>query len=103
MILIYTTFPDKDLAQTIAETLIESRLVACANIFAPHRSVYRWDGEIQNDEETAMILKTTQEKWDAVRTMLEELHPYETPCILALPVQAGAEAFLNWVQKEITE
>jgi periplasmic divalent cation tolerance protein len=102
VIFLYTTWPDAEKAEAAARAAIAGRLAACANILAPVRSIYRWQGELERAEETPMTLKTTGEAAPALRRMLVEMHPYDVPCILALPVAAELSHpdFLGWVQDE---
>ncbi|WP_457591314.1 divalent-cation tolerance protein CutA [Geoglobus sp.] len=93
---IYVTFPDEDSARKIAKHLLESRLVACVN-FWKINSMYWWEGEIQDDGEVAMILKTRAENYSKVREEIRKLHPYTTPCICALNVEEGNPEFLRWI------
>lgn len=101
-ILVYTIFPNAGEARAIAAKAIESKLAACANIFAPHESLYFWDGAVQNDQETAMILKTIPEKFEDLKTLIVTAHSYECPCIVALPVTDGHKPFLDWVEQNVT-
>jgi periplasmic divalent cation tolerance protein len=102
VILLYTTWPDAEKAQAAGEAAVAARLAACVNVFAPIRSIYRWEGEIERAEETPMTLKSTAEAAPALRRLLIEMHPYDLPCILAWPVSAGLSHpdFLAWVQAE---
>ena len=102
VILLYTTWPDAEKAQAAGEAAVTARLAACVNIFAPIRSIYRWDGEIERAEETPMTLKSTAEAVPALRRLLIGMHPYDLPCILAWPVSSelSHQDFLAWVQQE---
>ncbi|MEE2566169.1 divalent-cation tolerance protein CutA [Hyphobacterium marinum] len=100
--LIYTTWPDAALAENAAHTLLEERLIACANIFPAGRSVFRWEGEVQAEAETVMILKTGAGRASAVRDRVSALHPYDTPAIVGIPALDGATCanFAAWVVAE---
>jgi len=100
--MLYTTWPDVERARQAAETLLEQRLIACANILGQSQSLYHWEGRIQNEPEIIALFKTTQALSPRVRDALMTLHPYEEPCILALPVQSEASApgFLQWLSRE---
>jgi periplasmic divalent cation tolerance protein len=96
---VYITASSRDEADKIACMLIEEHLAACANIFPGVLSVYRWQGKIERAEECAIIAKTTSDKFVALQKRVKELHSYECPCIVAWPIVAGSEAFLEWVKK----
>lgn len=95
---ILSTLPP-DHADRIAEALVGERLVACVNLTGV-RSIYRWEGAVQRDEEVLAIIKTTRERIEAVKARLRELHPYQVPELLALPVADGLPAYLDWVRTE---
>lgn len=87
-------------AETIAEALVGERLVACANIFQPHRSVYCWDGAVQSGQEIAVIFKTTKDRFEAVEARIKALHSYDVPCIVSMPVAQAHAPFLQWIETE---
>lgn len=97
--LIYTTWPDAESAEAAARAAVEQGLAACANILPGATSVFRWEGAIQRETETVMLLKTTAENAHALRDALTAHHPYDTPAIVALDVDADASGarFLEWV------
>ena len=97
---LYITCPDREEAQKIATALVERRLVACANICAPHEAIYQWKGKVESAQETAVILKTRGDLFNDVKEAVLKLHSYETPCIVALPIEKGHPAFLQWIQAE---
>ena len=97
VIVVFSTFPNEDKAAEIARTLVSEGLAACANLVPPVRSIYRWQGELCDERETLAILKTTRERFDALRDRLVALHPYEVPEVIALPVEAGHPPYLDWV------
>ena len=99
-IMIYMTASSREEASTIAKDLVEKRLVACANIFEPHSSVYWWEDKVEQAEEVAVIFKTWEELFEKVKEAILELHSYDCPCIVTLPVQQGYEPFLQWIEKE---
>lgn len=96
------TCPSRDVARQIAHTLVEERLVACVNIVDGVTSVYRWEGAVQEDAELLLIAKTTEEKLAALRERLPQLHPYSVPELLALRVDSGLPAYLQWVSDSVT-
>lgn len=102
-LILYTTWPDAETAQAVAAEAVAERLAACANVFAPMVSVYRWEGAVEQAAETAMTLKTTAAAAPALRDLILARHPYELPCVLAMNVDAACSsaAFLDWVMSEI--
>jgi periplasmic divalent cation tolerance protein len=99
-LLVLTNLPDLPAAQKLADALIEQRVAACVNILAPCRSVYRWQGKVQHDEEQPMLIKTTEERYAALEAAIRAGHPYELPEIVALPIERGLPAYLDWVAAE---
>lgn len=101
-LLVFTNLPDRAAAEKLAETLIGQRLAACVNILAPCRSVYRWKDAVQNEEEHPMLIKTTAERYAALEKAIRAAHPYELPEIVAVPIERGLPAYLEWVAAETT-
>jgi periplasmic divalent cation tolerance protein len=99
-LLVLTNLPDRAAAERIADLLVEQRLAACVNVLAPCRSVYRWKGALQRDEEHPLLIKTTSERYAALEQALRAAHPYELPEIVALPIERGLPAYLEWVAAE---
>jgi len=99
-LLVFTNLPDRASAERLADLLLEQRLAACVNILAPCRSVYRWKGALQHDEEHPMLVKTSAERYPALEQALREGHPYELPEIIAVPIERGLPAYLDWVAAE---
>jgi periplasmic divalent cation tolerance protein len=99
-LLVLTNVPERAVAERLAGMLVEQRLAACVNILAPCRSVYRWRGAVQHDEEHPMLIKTTAERYAALEQALRAAHPYELPEIIAFPVGSGLSAYLEWVAAE---
>ncbi len=97
VIVVFSTFPSEDKAADIARTLVSEQLCACVNLVPPVRSIYRWQGQICDERETLAIIKTTRERFDALRERLIELHPNEVSEVIALPVEAGHPPYLDWV------
>lgn len=94
-IFIYVTYEKEIDAQIISEQLVKEKLIACANIHKI-QSLYQWKGEVVKAEEWVSILKTKDENWEIVRDRVEEIHPYDIPCISKLPVQANLN-YANWI------
>jgi len=101
-LLVLTNLPDRAAAEKLADALIQKRVAACVNILAPCRSVYRWKGAVQHDEEHPVLIKTTRESYAALEAAIREAHPYELPEIVAVPIERGLPAYLDWVAAETT-
>jgi periplasmic divalent cation tolerance protein len=99
-LLVLTNLPDRAAAERLAGELIEKRLAACVNILAPCRSVYRWKGKVQHDEEHPMLVKTTDERYPALEAAIRAGHPYELPEVIAVRIERGLPAYLDWVAAE---
>lgn len=99
-LLVLTNVPERALAERIADLLVEQKLAACVNILAACRSVYRWKGAVQHDEEHPLLIKTTAERYPALEAALRAAHPYELPEIVAVPLERGLPAYLEWVAAE---
>lgn len=97
VLLVISTFPDAETAQRIATELVTAKLAACANILPAVQSIYRWKGALENATETMAFFKTTRARYAAVEEQLRALHPYETPEIVAFPVENGLADHLSWV------
>jgi periplasmic divalent cation tolerance protein len=98
--LVFTNLPDRASAERLADLLLEQRLAACVNILAPCRSVYRWKDAVQHDEEHPLLIKTSAERYAALEQALRQGHPYELPEIIAVPIERGLPAYLDWVAAE---
>lgn len=96
---VYVTCPDMDTAERIARTLLEQRLVACANLFSI-TSLYRWEGAVREGAEVAMFLKTRRALVPRVEAAVRASHPYEVPCIVAFDLAGGHAPYLAWVDAE---
>lgn len=97
---ILVTAPPGDAGERIARDLVESGLAACVNRLPGIRSVYRWQGAVHDDAEELLIIKTSRERVDAVVARVREIHPYEVPEVVALPVEAGSAPYLAWVLEQ---
>lgn len=95
--LIYVTTASSDEAVRIAEAVLTERLAACANILDGVTSIFHWEGRLCRENEVVLILKTTDEKTDSLTARIRELHSYECPCIVVLPIEGGNPAFLEWL------
>ncbi|MFP6727869.1 MAG: divalent-cation tolerance protein CutA [Alphaproteobacteria bacterium] len=101
-VLLYLTCANKDEAKTIARTLIDERLIACANILGKMTSVYRWEGTVVEDEEIAVLLKTRRDMATRATERVKELHSYDLPCVVGLPIQGGNPDFIGWLNCEVS-
>lgn len=95
--LVLTTLPNSDAAVALARSVVEERLAACANILPAVRSIYQWEGKVQDENEVLVLLKTRQPLFEPLKLRILELHPYEVPEVLALPVEQGHAAYLEWI------
>lgn len=99
--LVYITLGDKTEAKQMGMVLVESRLVACVNIIDQMRSLYWWEGQIQEDQETILIAKTTENNLPALKEKVNALHSYECPCIVCLPVTDGNGPYMAWIREQV--
>lgn len=99
-LVVFITVPDRAEADRIADTLVGERLAACVNILGPIRSVYRWEGKVAHDEELLLVIKTTRPRYAALEARVLEIHPYQTPEVIALPIEQGSAAYLGWIRTE---
>ena len=100
--LVYMTTGDKEEARAIGKALIKSNLAACVNIIDSMNSLYRWEGKLQDDQETILIAKTTQEKIEDLKKKVVSIHSYDCPCILTFPVSDGHAPFMTWIKDQVT-
>ena len=96
-VLVLTTLPTDADGAAFARTLVEEHLAACVNLLAPMESIYRWDGNIETETERQLVIKTTRERVAALWDRVRELHPYDVPEFLVLPIVDGNDAYLRWV------
>ena len=101
-VLLYLTCANRDEVKTIARTLIDERLIACANILGKMTSVYRWEGTVVEDEEIAVLLKTRRDMAARATERVKELHSYDLPCVVGLPIQGGNLDFIGWLNCEVS-
>lgn len=99
-LLALTTVPDEATGRDIARALVEKRLAACVTVTAAAASVYRWRGKICEEAERVLLIKTRSELFPALEEALRSLHPYEVPELIALPVERGSKAYLDWLRTE---
>jgi len=100
-IVVFITAPEEDEAERIAHALVEERLAGCVNIVKNIRSIYSWEGKIEDEGEVLMVVKTQEGLFDRLSKKVKELHSYTVPEIIALPIAHGSEEYLKWL-KEVT-
>lgn len=96
-----TTCPDMDVADTIAAALVEEGLAACVNILPGARSVYEWQGKLKKEQELVLLIKSTGNRLAALEARLLELHPYELPELIVVPVIGGLAPYLSWIETQL--
>lgn len=96
VMIVLTNLPDAESAERVAQALVEERLAACVNILAPCRSVYRWQGAIERADEVPLLIKTAQDRFEALARRIVALHPYDVPEILAWRPDAGWPPYASW-------
>jgi periplasmic divalent cation tolerance protein len=101
-IVVLTTLSSEEEALSLVRKLLDRRLVACGTMFPGARSLYRWQGRIADEREVIVLLKTRAARLDMLKAAFGELHPYKVPELLALPVEAGLEKYLEWIDGETT-
>jgi periplasmic divalent cation tolerance protein len=98
VIFVYITMNSLDEARRIGRALVEERLAACVNLIGGMASIYRWQDAVEEAQEVVMIAKTRADLFDRLETRVKELHSYDCPCIVALPVSAGHAPYLEWIR-----
>ncbi|MDB4905659.1 MAG: CutA1 divalent ion tolerance protein [Gemmatimonadetes bacterium] len=101
-IVVLTTVASDEEAAKLVRALLERRLIACGTMFPGARSMYRWQGKIADEKEVVIMLKTRSARLDSLRSAFAELHPYKVPELLAMPVAAGLDKYLDWISGETT-
>ncbi|MCJ8276460.1 MAG: divalent-cation tolerance protein CutA [Bdellovibrionales bacterium] len=101
VILFYVTVPSVKVGQNIAKELLDKRLIACANILPAHNAIYKWEGELKNESEHIMIIKTHRQHQLPVETQIKVLHPYDCPCILTLRSSQANPEFAQWIESQV--
>ncbi len=97
---VLVTAPDDETAARLAREVVGSRLAACVNVLGAVRSIYRWEGRVEDEGEVLMVIKTRADRCDALAQRIGELHPYDVPEVLALPAVGGSAGYLDWVRAE---
>lgn len=99
-IVIYCTVPNKKEGKEIARALVHNKLVACVNILDKMESIFSWDGELCEEKEALLIIKTKSELFDAVKVAIQKLHSYTVPEVIAMPIVEADETYLKWIAHE---
>ncbi len=99
--LVLCTCPDEEAAINIAENLVAQRLAACVNVLPAVYSVYHWQDNVESAKENMIVIKTIQEKYSALETVITSLHPYEVPEIIAINIDSGLPEYLKWIESSI--
>jgi periplasmic divalent cation tolerance protein len=97
---VHVTAGDRDEADRICMAAVTNRLAACAQVAGQIRSTYRWEGEVQQSDEWLILMKTTEGRFGELSALIQELHSYDVPEIIAIPITAGTPAYLEWIGKE---
>ncbi|QEF94402.1 divalent-cation tolerance protein CutA [Methanothermobacter sp. KEPCO-1] len=99
--LIYITTSGQEESARIGRRLVEERLAACVNIIPSIKSFYHWEGSLEEDEESVLIVKTTSELTQQIIKRVRELHSYDNPCIISIPITGGSRDYLEWLNNEV--
>ncbi len=100
-LVVFSTAPDTEVAEALADHLVKERLAACVNLVGGVRSVYRWEGEVQHDPEVLLIVKTDQQHLELLIETLQNRHPYDCPEIIAMPIVGGSAGYLEWLTSSL--
>ena len=99
-LVVLVTAPSADQAAALGRALVGERLAACATLVPAVRSIYWWEGKVQDEPEALLVLKTTRDRFEGLRERTLALHPYQVPEVIALPVEAGSAPYLEWLVRE---
>ncbi|MBX3701044.1 MAG: divalent-cation tolerance protein CutA [Dokdonella sp.] len=102
-LLVHCTCPDAASARHIAEVLVAEKLAACVQVLPEMLSIYRWHGEVQHDREHLLLIKTAADHWPALAARIPQLHPYDTPELLAFAAVDGSAGYLAWLADQVQE
>lgn len=95
------TCPNETVAQQLAHVLVQNELVACVNIIPQIRSVFKWQGQITEENEVLLLMKTRQECYTEIEALLQKQHPYQVPELIALPIETGLAQYLQWIDETV--
>ena len=102
-IVVLVTVPDEQTALTIANALVKERMAACVQVDQPITSIYSWKGAIEKDKEWRIVIKSREERFGEIKKVILEIHPYDVPQIIALPVVQGHEDYLTWIDDSLRD
>lgn len=102
-LLVLSNAPNEEFAEQLARLLVERRLAACVNILPAMRSIYRWEGQVEDAREVAMQIKTTAAHYAELEAAIKTAHPYAVPEIIAIPIVDGLPAYLDWIKQETSK
>lgn len=100
-LLVLTTIGSEEDAARLGRSLVEKRLVACVNMVGPVRSIFLWKGKVEDDSERLLLMKTRADRYAELETAIQELHPYDVPEVIAIPIERGSKAYLSWVDDNV--
>jgi periplasmic divalent cation tolerance protein len=96
-VVVFVTSPGRDVSSAIASALVEERIAACVNVVPGLLSVYRWEGKVQQDPEELLVIKTRRDRLGRLEERVKDLHPYDVPEVVALPILGGSRDYLAWL------
>ena len=102
-LIIFVTAPNEEEASRLASALVEERLAACVNIVPAITSIYRWQGNVTRDSETLLIIKSSESRYSELERRIKELHSYTTPEVIALKIERGSDAYLQWLRESVAD
>ncbi len=100
---ILTTCPNRESGERIAHLLVEQQLAACVNLTGTITSIYRWRGNIEQDQEILLIIKTTKRLYQSIESTVRQHHPYEEPEVISIDIKQGADSYLQWISESTRE
>lgn len=100
-LLVLTTIGSEDQAARLGRALVEKRLVACVNVVGPVRSLFLWKGKVEDESERLLLMKTRTDRFAELEAAIQELHPYDVPELIAIPIERGSQAYLSWVDESV--
>lgn len=101
-LVVLCTCPDEQVALQVANAVVEQRLAACVNRVPGIESIYHWEGRVERDREELLVIKTTRERYGALEACILEVHPYDTPEVIAMPIERGARSYLEWIAGSVS-